>query len=378
MRFATRRLRSSSPLLLPWVAAGLAVCVFAWWLRAPAPPGASSATISPAAVLAAGDASGFARALEERTLEFPSDHGPHPEYRTEWWYYTGSLEAAGGARFGFQLTFFRTGLTPRPRKSSSAWAGNEVWMAHLTVTDVRAARFEAAERFSRDGLGLAGARAEPFGVWLGDFQASDGRLSAADGAFGIELALEPTEPVLHGRTGLSRKGRAPGNASYYYSRTRMPTRGRVRIAGEAFEVRGSTWMDHEWSTSALEQGQVGWDWFGLQLDDGRDLMVFDLRRDDGTRDAMSQGSLILGAEVRSLDQEQFSIRVLEHWRSPRSGVRYPSRWRIEVPAQGLELEVVPLLADQELRLGVRYWEGAVGVTGSVPGRGYAELVGYED
>jgi predicted secreted hydrolase len=381
MGFATRRLFLSAPLFVPWVAAGLAVCVFAWWFREPAShfaPRAPRASISPAAVLAAGDIDGFARALDTRTLEFPADHGPHREYRTEWWYYTGNLEAASGARFGYQLTFFRTGLTPKPRRSSSAWAAGEVWMAHLTLTDVGAARFEAAERFGRDGLGLAGARAQPFELWLGDFRVLDGRLSAAERDFGIELTLAATEPVLHGEAGLSRKGRAPGNASYYYSCTRMPTRGRVRIGGEAFEVRGLTWMDHEWSTSALEHGQVGWDWFGLQLDDGRDLMVFDLRRDDGTRDAMSQGSLILGTEVRSLSQDEFSIRVLEHWRSPRSGVRYPSRWRIEVPAEGIALEVAPLLADQELRMGVRYWEGAVRVEGSFSGRGYAELVGYGD
>ena len=369
---------SRAPLLAPWLAAGLAVCAFAWWLHEPAVRVAPSSTISPAAFLAAADVDGFARALEARALAFPSDHGPHRECRTEWWYYTGNLEGEDGALFGYQLTFFRTALTPAAPERPSAWASRELWMAHLTLTDVGADRFHAAERFSRDGLGLAGARAEPFAVWLGDFSVEGGQLSASDRAFGVELTLDPTEPVLHGRAGLSRKGRSPGNASYYYSYTRLPTRGHVRIGDESFAVRGLTWMDHEWSTSALEPGQVGWDWFGLQLDDGRDLMVFDLRRDDGTRDTMSQGSLVLGAQVQSLNHTEFSIRVLEHWRSPRSGIRYPSRWRIEVPAEGLEFEVVPLLADQELRLGVRYWEGAVRVVGSVSGRGYAELVGYDD
>ena len=235
-----------------------------------------------------GDTTGFARAVTPPILSFPRDHGPHPEYRSEWWYYTGNVQTAAGRHFGFQLTFFRSALAAQVAARESAWATAQVYMAHLALTDVETERFYAFERFSRASLGLAGARAQPFQVWVEDWSArtqnSDGlpiRLRAGQGEIGLELQLRSAKPiVLHGDRGLSQKGPEVGNASYYYSLTRMPTQGTIHIADEIFQVSGTSWMDREWSTSVLGKEYRGWDWFGLQLSDGSDLMFFRLRRTD--------------------------------------------------------------------------------------------------
>lgn len=347
------------------------------------------ASLSVAEALAGGD-EGFLLALEPRVFRFPADHGPHPGFRTEWWYFTGNLEAAGGRRFGFQLTFFRNQLVPQAPRRASPWAAEAVWMAHFALTDAAGRRFHAFERFARGAAGLAGARGGPFRVWLEDWRAvssGDGftplRLEAAAGEVALDLTLEAAKPpVLQGDSGLSRKGPEPGNASYYYSLTRMPARGTVTVAGEAVPVTGLAWMDREWSTSVLSPGQVGWDWFSLQLDDGRDLMFYRLRRDDGSPDPRSAGSLVAAdGSRRPLSADEVVLEVLERWESPASGALYPARWRLALPREGLELTVEPLLAGQELDLTFRYWEGAVAVTGAsrgrpVSGRGYVELTGY--
>jgi predicted secreted hydrolase len=199
----------------------------------------------------------------------------------------------------------------------------------------------------------------------------------------IDLTVSPGKPVvLQGDRGLSRNGPEPGNASLYYSFTRMPARGTVRLGGETLEVSGEAWMDREWSTSALGEGVEGWDWFALQLDDGRELMVYLLRRRDGTVDPFNAGTLVAAdGSVRRLGVGDVRVEVLGYWTSPHSGVRYPARWRVSVPSEELWLEVESRVADQELRVGMRYWEGAVSVNGSRPsgqvaGQGYVELVGY--
>jgi predicted secreted hydrolase len=325
---------------------------------------------------------GFARVLAPRPLSFPEDHGPHLDHRTEWWYYTGNLRAASGRHFGFQLTFFRVALAPAEDRRDSAWGTRQLYVAHFAVTDTVGTRFHAASRVSRGALGLAGAVASPFRVWVerwsaeGDALAT--RLRAADGDVAIDLSLSAGKPVvLQGDRGLSRKGPEPGNASLYYSATRMPARGVVRVGGETLEVTGDAWMDREWSTSALGAELSGWDWFALQLADGRELMAYLLRRRDGSVDPFSAGTLV-GADgaARSLTGGDLRVEVLAHWRSPRSGVRYPARWRLSVPSAALRLEIEPRLPDQELDVGTRYWEGAVTVTGSSAGHGYVELVGY--
>ncbi len=352
---------------------------------APSPPPAAVT-----ALLGGDDATGFARATAPRAFRFPDDHGPHPEFRHEWWYFTGNLRGPGGRRFGYQLTFFRFALSPDPPARRSRWATNQAYMAHFALTDVQGSRFHHFERTGRGALGLAGATGRPLRVWLDDWSA-DGmktsalpiRLRAVEDKASIDLVLDTARPiVLQGDRGLSRKSAAPGNASYYYSMTRLATLGSVRVDGVSFPVEGNSWLDREWGTSSLEKGQTGWDWFALQLSDGRDLMFYRLRRGDGTTDPFSAGTLVLpDGSVRPLSPEDVRIEPLGSWRSPKSGARYPSRWRVLLPSVGLELAVVPRTADQELRTVVRYWEGAVGVRGTsggkpVEGEGYVELTGY--
>ncbi|HEV7517012.1 MAG TPA: lipocalin-like domain-containing protein [Thermoanaerobaculia bacterium] len=323
---------------------------------------------------------GFAQALTPRVFHFPEDHGPHPEFRTEWWYYTGNLATAEGRRFGFQLTFFRNALTPHPPERASRWATNQVYLAHFTLTDVDSGRFRSFERLERGAVSLAGAQASPFRVWLGDWSSAGTPMhltAAADGA-AIDLALQAGKPpVLEGDHGLSQKGAEPGQASYYYSLPRMPAAGTVRSGGAAFAVSGLAWMDREWSTSSLSANQVGWDWFSLQLADGRELMLYRLRRKDGSADPASAGTLIAAdGSSRPLTLADMVLETAGSWTSPRSGARYPARFHLRLPAFGLDLDVRPLLADQELDTSFRYWEGAVAVTGSVSGSGYVELTGY--
>jgi len=370
-----------------------AVAYALWPARRGAERSGVGATLAVSAALGAGDASGFARARAPHAFSFPADLGPHPDFRTEWWYYTGNLESAAGRHFGFQLTFFRTALAPPAvgdAATGSAWSTRQLYVAHFAVTDTAGRRFHAWSRLERAALGLAGARPHPFRVWLDDWSAeSDGpdglpvRLRAAEGSIAIDLTLASDRPVvLQGDHGLSQKGPEPGNASYYYSRTRMTARGTVRAGAEAVPVVGLAWMDREWSTSALGPDLVGWDWIALQLDDGRDVMVYRLRRRDGGTDPHSAGALVSAAgATRALAPAEVTLDALEHWTSPRSRVRYPSRWRLAMPGAGLDLVITPRLADQELIVGTRYWEGAVRVEGTaagrpIGGRGYVELVGY--
>ena len=359
--------------------------------------GQVQARLAVTAALGGGDLDGFARAIAPRELVFPADHGPHPEFRTEWWYYIGNLTAADGRHWGFQLTFFRTALVPPASPAhhagrDSAWASDQVYLAHFALTDTRGGRFHAWSRASRGALGLAGAQAAPFRVWLEDWSVSGERpgglpmtLRAAEGDVAVTLTLDSAKPpVFQGERGLSRKGPEPGNASFYYSLTRMPARGEVRIAAETFAVTGLAWMDREWSTSALGTDLVGWDWWALQLDDGRDLMLYRLRRRDGTVDPFSAGAVVdTRGAARTMTHDDVRMEVLGTWTSPASRVRYPSGWRLTLPRENLTLEIAPRLTDQELRVGTRYWEGAVAVRGSaaekpVTGQGYVELVGYGD
>jgi len=363
-----------------------------WFLRrtlAPL-PAPSPLPASVTALLGGEDPGGFAQAKAPRAFRFPDDHGQHPEFRHEWWYFTGNLRGTGGRRFGYQLTFFRFALSPVPPARVSRWATNQAYMAHFAITDVQGNRFRHFERTGRGALGLAGATARPFRVWLDDWSAEGVeastlpiRLRATEEEASIDLVLDTTRPiVLQGDRGLSRKSAASGNASYYYSMTRLATRGSLRIEGVSFPVEGNSWLDREWGTSSLEKGQAGWDWFALQLSGGKDLMFYRLRREDGVTDPFSAGTLVLpDGSVRPLSVDDVRIETLGYWKSPESGSRYPSRWRMRLPSEGLELEVVPRIADQELRTSIRYWEGAVGVRGTsrgepVEGDGYVELTGY--
>jgi len=338
------------------------------------------------------DGDGFARALEPRPFSFPADHGAHPGFRTEWWYFTGNVLDARGRHYGFELTLFRVALTPAQPARASALAADTVWMGHLAVTDTARGRFQAAERLSRGAAGIAGAgpraaggplvvRVEDWSVTIAGERA---RLEAADEGFGIALELAGLDRIVRqGDDGLDPKGPEPGNASYYYSAPRLAVTGEIVSAGaDAVAVEGSAWMDREWSTSALAPGLAGWDWFALQLDDGRDLMFYRLRTDDGGTSPFSGGSITSAAgEVTRLDAGAVGLRVSREWTSRTTGVRYPVAWQMTVPSLGLELAIEPRLDDQELELSVRYWEGAVEVAGEAGGRpvrgvGYLELAGY--
>jgi predicted secreted hydrolase len=334
---------------------------------------------------------GFQRAEVGRVFQFPADHGPHDEYQTEWWYYTGNLTGEGGERFGYQLTFFRRALLPveQRQERQSNWAADQVYLAHFTLTDVNGRTFQAFEKLGRGAGGLAGATGEPaYRVWLDDWMVEQvGKdeylLRASAGNVSLDLLMvDQKGPALQGEAGYSQKGPEAGNASYYYSLSRLQSTGRVEVDEQTYTVSGYSWMDHEFSTSALSEKQVGWDWFALQLDDGSELMVYTIRREDGSIDAYSRGTLILAdGSIRHLSQKDFSITVTETWRSPHSGAIYPSAWIIAAPSEGILLEVKPLLSDQELNLSYVYWEGAVEITGErdgqvVGGRGYVELTGY--
>ncbi|HUL76326.1 MAG TPA: lipocalin-like domain-containing protein [Vicinamibacteria bacterium] len=369
--------------------------------RAPARRG-SAAPSGPRLELGPGPGSGgFARATEVPRIVLPADHGPHFDYQTEWWYYTGNVAASDGRRFGFQLTFFRRGLAPGPPPGGGL-ATNQIYFAHLAVTDVAARHHIGVERFARGAGGLAGAtpashpgpgRADgPFAVWLEGWRAdglnADGsavRLVARDPASSLSLDLElrAAKPlVLHGDRGLSAKSDEPGNASYYVGYTRMAAGGRVGAPGVEADVAGEAWFDHEWSTSALGRGAVGWDWFSLQLDDRRDLMVFRIRREDGGVEAASAGTLVeRDGRTRRLSREEVQVEVRRRWTSPDTGTAYPCLWRVAVPAAGLDLVVEARIPDQEMKTSFLYWEGAVVVSGraggrAVAGRGYVELTGY--
>ncbi len=541
----TRRIYLYAILLLAAIVALAAVV----WPKGPAP-----LTARVTAAAAPVDVSGFARAEGPREIVFPADRGPHNDYQTEWWYYTGNLTAETGEHFGFQLTFFRRALVPPAQRAdrASAWGTDQVYMAHFALTDVRGGRHYSFERLARGAAGIAGAQAEPYRVWLEDWEVAEvgpdvmadaaiaaavvawgrglkstsdeaksaeadwgvgavvaaasgrglkstfdgaksaeadwrvgaaeaagrglkstsdgakaagrGLKSTSDGAksaeadwgvgavvaagrglkstsdeaksaeadWGVDAAeaaasgrglkstfdgaksaeadwgvgnparlraaaLDPNlnlnlsldlllsdlkPPVLQGERGYSRKGPEPGNASYYVSRTRIAAQGTVTVGDKTYVVSGLSWMDQEWSTSALGPEQVGWDWFSIQLDDGSELMAFQLRRADGSVDAFSSGTLIAAdGATRTLGPDDFTITPTATWRSPRSGGVYPAGWILTVPAADLRLEITPWLADQEMQVSYIYWEGAVRAAGTsagrpVTGNGYVELTGY--
>jgi predicted secreted hydrolase len=333
---------------------------------------------------------GFAIADGSRQLHLPQDQGPHPDFQTEWWYYTGNLETQDGSHFGYQLTFFRRALLPPQLaiKRPSDWATNQVYMAHFALTDVATNSYQAFESISRGAAGLAGAQSDPFSVWLDDWQVRQVstdtyQLQAKKDGFAIQLSLQNLKGfILQGDHGYSQKGPAPGQASYYYSQTRLQTRGEVTSDGRQFTVSGLSWMDHEFSTSALDKNQVGWDWFALQLNDQCELMLYQLRMADGSIDPYSSGSYVApDGSVHQLALQDFHNQVEGYWTSPQSKARYPARWTIQVPGEDLILNIEPYIPDQELHVSFTYWEGAVKFSGTshgkpVSGSGYVELTGY--
>lgn len=326
---------------------------------------------------------------------FPRDHGSHDDYGLEWWYFTGHLYDQSARRFGYEVTFFRKAIDDvRVRKHQSRWALRHLYFAHLALTDVGGGTFRFSEKLSRAAFGKAGADRGRMKVWIDRWTlepVTEGhqqlRLTAHDAGFGVDLTLTLNKPpVIHGREGISRKGANPGQASHYYSLTRLATRGTVRLQDKPFEVTGTSWMDHEFGSGGLGEDQVGWDWFSVQFDSNVEFMLYVLRKRDGSHAPASSGTLIFpDGKSRHLTRADFVVRTTDQWTSPLSRAQYPAKWIVEVPSIPLRVTVTPVLPDQELRTEnstrVTYWEGAVDVQGHfrnapVTGNGYVELTGY--
>ncbi|MBS0660307.1 MAG: carotenoid 1,2-hydratase [Verrucomicrobia bacterium] len=328
--------------------------------------------------------------------EFPRDHGAHPDFKTEWWYFTGNVrDAATGRAYGYELTFFRQGVTPpaAPRAGASRFAVSDFKFAHFAITEIDGRRFHYDSKLARGAFGEAGfaeaARPGERLAWIDDWQLTpqaDGawRIEARTKTLALDLLIRPTKPpVIHGVDGASVKSAATGSASHYYSFTRLETRGRLSVEGRSAEVAGLSWFDHEWASGQLDPGQVGWDWFALQFEDGSELMLYALRRREGGIDAASSGTLVeANGQTRHLTRGEIEFTPRRSWASPRTKGRYPVEWSVRLPTLELELQITPTLDAQELALGpISYWEGAIRVTGMrrgqpVRGSGYLELTGY--
>ncbi len=331
---------------------------------------------------------GFQRAVEPRLFQFPEDHAAHPEFRNEWWYLTGNLVDDSNNRYGYQVTLFRIALSPQSPTSRSDWATNQVWMAHVALTDIADNNHFHAQRFARGALGLAGQSTSPFRVWLEDWQiigAEQGdfpwKVDVKAGEFSLQLELLPLKPaVLQGEQGLSQKSSQAGNASYYYSFTRLQTRGEIVKNDKPTSVSGWSWLDREWSTSVLGPDQAGWDWFSLQLFNQQELMFYRLRKKTGETDSHSAGKWIMpDGESESLRADDVDMQVLRYWTAA-SGRRYPVSWDLRIPKLQQRFVIEALVDDQEMATGLFYWEGAVKVsrpdTDNLLGYGYLEMTGY--
>jgi predicted secreted hydrolase len=323
---------------------------------------------------------GYRLALPNYRFEFPRDHFNHPEFRTEWWYYTGNLRTAEGRRFGFELTFFRQGAN-LTKKNGSVWDVRDVWMAHLALSDISGGQFLHTERLNRPGPGVAGADQQQARVWNGNWQTQwvldTQKLEAVADRFSFDLLLKSEKPpVIHGRDGVSQKAEGAGKASHYISFTRLDTTGTIVLDGKRFSVEGTSWMDHEFFSHQLEGDQTGWDWFSLQLADHSELMLFRLRRKDGSLDRFSAGTFVdPQGHTRHLAAGDFTVTPGKTWTS------YPVEWTVEVPSIGFKAAIHSPMAQQELTGGSRYWEGAIDVDGTRLGRpltgvGYLEMTGY--
>lgn len=332
----------------------------------------------------------FTQAIEPYEWDFPRDFGPHPDFQTEWWYYTGNLATDEGRRFGFQFTIFRRAIASDATETESEWRTNQVYVAHFTISDIETQTFYHDDRISRSSAALAGAEGLPYRVWLEDWEilaqnedASTVTIQADAENFSIDLTLNQLKPpALQGDGGLSPKSDVEGNASYYYTLSRLDTSGTITLKDEQFDVSGFSWKDHEFSTSALGAEAQGWDWFGLIFDDNREMMIGQIRLTDGGKETAFGGLMIYpDGSTEYLPSDQISITPTETWLSPHTNAEYPAAWNIQVDTSTgtLEFNVTPLMLDQELSdTDPSYWEGAVRVEGDVNGYGYAELTGYTD
>ena len=330
-------------------------------------------------------------ALPGRKLAFPADHYSHPDYKTEWWYYTGHLQSESGKRYGYQVTFFRFGVRDRQKEMKEQPLFTELYMAHFALSDIAAKKFIFRERINRGYGDKAGAATDRYRVWNEDWKVEgDERnhaIQVSDRGTELRLALKSLKPtVLHGQNGLSQKGEGEGRASYYYSLTRMQTTGELTIDGKKEKISGMSWMDHEFGSNQLREDQVGWDWFSVQLDNQTEVMLYLMRRKDGSPDPYSSGTLVkTEGTIKHLALKDFRVEVLDRWRSPKSGGHYPMKWKVTIPSDEIALDISPAFHEQELITNrstrVTYWEGAVDIRGSfrnqpIKGLGYVEMTGY--
>jgi len=334
-----------------------------------------------------GDKDAYREAAPGYDYSFPRDNFEHPQYRTEWWYYTGNVHDGKGRRFGFELVFFRQGRRRGPVANPSTWRLDDVYLAHLALTDIDRKHFYNHQRLNRAGPGIAGASFGEQRVWNGNWSAAwhgdKQRLEATAEEFHFQFELLPTKPpVVNGINGVSQKGAAAGEASNYVSYTRLVVSGELTIGGESLNVGGTSWMDHEWFSNQLDKEQIGWDWFSVQLSDQSELMLFQLRREDGGIDTHSSGTYVdQQGRARHLTRAEFLLTPVSYWRSSRTGASYPVGWKLSVPMLKLALDARAALDAQELvsedKIGPTYWEGAVTYSGSTQGVGYLELTGYD-
>lgn len=334
----------------------------------------------------------YRSALPGYHFAFPLDHFSHPDFQTEWWYYTGNLKSSSGHRFGFELTFFRQAVSRDPSKSGT-WDVRDLYLAHLALSDLNGQRFYHTERTNRSGPGIAGASEASGRFWNGNWQihwaGDDQELQAVDDSFALHFTLHSEKaPVIHGEDGVSQKAAGPGRASHYVSLTRLATRGSIELDGKKIDVIGLTWMDHEFFTHQLEASQVGWDWLSIQLEDKTEIMLFRIRRKDGSIDPYSAGTFVDAvSRTTHLRAGDFIMQPLgKTWVSSATRAIYPIQWKIAVPMLGVEMEAGTLLPGQELseksNLAPSYWEGAVVLTGhrgkqALRGAGYLEMTGYD-
>ncbi|MAO65233.1 MAG: carotenoid 1,2-hydratase [Balneola sp.] len=386
-----------------WTIFALTLVAGIVWITAENEEDEITASISVAEAMGGGDEEGYLRATGPREFVFPDDHGPHPGFRTEWWYYTGNVFTESGRQFGYQFTIFRSQLNPPDSLNSdqqfySNWNTDQLYLGHFAISDVEEEEHVFEERYSRGAAGLAGAQVEPYRIWLEDWEiirmnpeTSDDKnfpvqlkAKMEDGS-AINLTVTPAKPlVLQGEDGYDKKGEEQGNASYYLAFTRMDTEGSITLNDQNFEVSGSSWMDHEWSTSALDREQEGWDWFSIQLSNGYDLMYYQLRNADGSVSRFTVGSLIdPEGNKTTITPEDVELEVLDRWTSPHSGALYPSQWKMSIPKYDIQLELATLFPDQEMDVSVRYYEGTLSVSGQmggeqIGGNGFIEMTGYEE
>jgi predicted secreted hydrolase len=332
---------------------------------------------------------GWSVAVPGYHITLPGDHLPHYQFRTEWWYFTGNLRTEDGRPFGYQLTFFRHGYRPPGDRqpTTSRFVMNDVKFAHFAVADINARKFHFDSRVSRGAYGEAGFAEGDRLAWIDNWELDfnlNFRLKAATQDYAIDLESVPEKPaVFQGADGLSQKADGVGHASYYYSITRLKTTGTLKIGLESFKVEGSSWFDREWATNQLTSDQAGWNWFAIQLSDGNDMMLYEMRLKRGGIDSHSNGKWVSPDGISSdLALDEFRLNPEKYWVSPATGGKYPIAWKLTVPKLNLDLDITAAVEDQELNLNVVYWEGCIRVKGvregkAVDGVGYMELTGYK-